>query len=139
MKGAAEVDAVASGAAVDGAKRNSMTATPAGIRAPRSTGRPPALRCADSTVLRPLKCTTNHTGKNVAKLASRSTAKMAVASRDVAMVVYGSVRMGRLRTLDLGAELGVWDGEMGRRKKYGRELARMEARVVIVSVVGEIW
>lgn len=54
------------------------------------------------------------------------------------MVVYGSVRMGRLRRLDFGAELGVWLGERGRRNKYGSEFARREHSVVDVSVRGVI-
>lgn len=105
------------GAAVDGAKRNSMQAMPAGTRARRSVGSPDAPRCAASRLRRPVKWVINHCGRKEAKLASRSTANIAVASREVAIVVYGSVRMGRLRTLDFGAEPGAWDGESGRRKK----------------------
>lgn len=63
---------------------------------------------------------------------------MVVASSEVAMLVYGSVKMGRLRRDDLGAELGAWDGERGRRKKYGNEFARMEDRVVVARVIGWI-
>ncbi len=47
--------------------------------------------------------------------------------------------MGRLRRLSLGAELGLCDGDRGRRKKYGIALARMEDNVVVVSVTGLIW
>lgn len=101
-------------------------------------GKPEAPRCAGSSVRRPAKCVMSHAGRYVAKLASRMTAKMVDASNDVAIVVYGSVRMGRFRRLDFGAEPGLCDGESGRRKKYGSELATTEDKVVVVNVRGLI-
>ena len=53
----------------------------------------------------------------MAKEASSKTAKIAVASRDVARVVYGSVKIGRFRSVDLRAMVGEWAGRMGRRTK----------------------
>lgn len=79
---------------------------------------------------------TSHLGRNVAKLASRSTANIAVARRDVAIVVYGSVKMGRLRRVVFGAALGLWDGDSDRKRKYGTELATIEESVVTTSEDG---
>ena len=50
-------------------------------------------------------------GRKVAKESWSNTAKMAVARREVARVVYGSERMGRLRR---GRE---WEWERGRRRR----------------------
>src|SRR4051812_14639625 len=87
------------GVAVLGAKMYSCAAKPAGMSASSNVGRPDGPKCAASMLRRPVKCTTRYSGRKVAKEASRRTAKMADARSEVAMVVYGSVRIERLRRL----------------------------------------
>ena len=107
MAGENEYFSAEGGVPVDDTKMNSRAAYPAGTRATSKDGRPAAPRCVTDRSRTPAKCVIRWTGRNVAKLNSRRTAKMAVASKDVAIVVQGSVRIDLFLTLPLAAEAGL--------------------------------
>lgn len=86
----------------------------------------------------PVKWVMRWTGRKVAKLNSSKTAKIAVASREVAMVVHGSLRMERFRTVPFGAECGACAGETRRISLKGAVTDIMFAIVVKRIVVGLI-
>lgn len=126
------------GVAVEETKRNSRAAVPAGMRATRRAGRPAAPRCVTVRSLTPVKWVIRWTGRKVAKLNSSSTANMAVARREVAMVVHGSERIERFRTVPFGAECGAWVGEISRMNAKGAVIEIVFAIVVKRTVVGLI-
>jgi len=63
---------------------------------------------------------------------------MAVASREVAMVVHGSLRMERFRTVPLGADSGACAGRAPRINMKGAVMEMMFAVVVKRMVLGLI-
>ena len=90
-----------------------------------------------------MKCVMSQTGRNVAKLISRRTAKIAVDKRDVAMAVYGSVRIDLFLRLNVlrACRLGLWGGltGVGCKRNHGRVVERIEEPVVVSRVMGLIW
>jgi hypothetical protein len=63
---------------------------------------------------------------------------MAVARREVEIVVQGSVRMGRFRRVPLAAVDGWWGGAIGRRRRKGMVFEAMKASAVRMRVVGRM-
>jgi hypothetical protein len=87
-----------------------------------------------------VKLATRNSGKGDAKATWRRTAKMAVASRDVARLVYGSVSMERLRRPRVEERTAdfLWGGDNGRKRKYGRAYETMLLAVWTAMVLYEI-